>query len=68
MKGRGSIFERVNLLEYHLHKISLNSGTSYINSPEQLKNKRATINPKNTMANKFFKYAIIAALYHQDIT
>ena len=26
MKGRSYIFERVNLLEYHLHKISLNRG------------------------------------------
>ena len=48
MKGSDSIFERVDLLEYHVHKISLNRGSSYINSPEWLKNKRATINPKNT--------------------
>ena len=34
MKGSGYIFERVDLLEYHLHKISLNRGGSYINSPE----------------------------------
>ena len=28
MKGSGCIFERVDLLEYHLHKISLNRGSS----------------------------------------
>ena len=31
------------------------------------KNKRATINPKNIVDNNCFKYAIIAALHHQEI-
>ena len=34
MKGSSYIFERVDLLEYHLHQISLNRGSSYIDSPE----------------------------------
>ena len=34
MKGSSYIFERIDLLEYHLHKISLNRGSSYIKSPE----------------------------------
>ena len=54
-------------MEYHLHKISLNRGSSCINSPKWLKNKVATINPKNTRDNECFKYAIIAALHHQEI-
>ena len=33
MKGSSYIFERIDLLEYHLHKISLNRGSSYIDSP-----------------------------------
>ena len=37
MKGSSFTFERVDLLEYHLHKISLNRGTSYIDSPEWIK-------------------------------
>ena len=40
MKGSSYIFERVDLLEYHLHKISLNRGSSYIECPEWLKNKK----------------------------
>ena len=32
MKGGSFIFERIDLLEYHLHKISLNRGSSYIDS------------------------------------
>ena len=47
MKGSSYIFERIDLLEYHLHKISLNRGSSYIESLEWLHNKGVTINPKN---------------------
>ena len=32
MKGSSYIFERIDLLEYHLHKISLNRGSSYTES------------------------------------
>ena len=67
MKGSSYIFERVDVLEYHFHKVSLNKGGSYIDSDEWLKNKRATINPKNTKDNECFKYAIIAALHHKEI-
>ena len=58
MKRRSYIFERIDLLEYHLHKISLNRGSSYIESPEWIKNKGVTINPKNTKNNNCFQYAI----------
>ena len=67
MKGSGYIFDKVDFLEYDFHKTNLNRGSSYIDSHEQLKNKRATINPKNTMDEECFKYAIIAALHHQEI-
>ena len=68
-KIRGSIFtfDRIDLLENHLHKISLNRGSSYIESPEWLKNKGVTINPKNTNDNNCFQYAITAALNYQNI-
>ena len=46
MRGSSFTFERIDLLEYYIHKISLNRGSSYINSPEWIKNKRVTINPK----------------------
>ena len=66
MKGSSYIFERIDLLEYHLHKISLNRGSSYIKCDEWLKNKGTTINPKNK-DNKCFQYAIIIALNYQNI-
>ena len=39
-------------------------GGSYVDSPEWLKNKKATINPKNNDDN-YFKYALTAALNHK---
>ena len=47
MKGSEFISDSVNLLHYHLQKTSLKRiGSSYIDSAEWLKNKKATINPK----------------------
>ena len=59
-------FERVALLKYNLHKISLKSGGSYIDSPKWIKNKHETINPKNE-DDKCIIYAIIASLNHHKI-
>ena len=56
MKGSSYIFERTDLLEYDLHKISLNRGSSYIESPEWIKNKGITINSKNTKNDNCFQY------------
>ena len=47
MKGSEFIFDSVDFWYYKFHKISLNGGGSYIDSPKWLKNKKATINPKN---------------------
>ena len=60
------VFESVDLLYYSLHKISLNRGGPYIDSPELLKNKGATINPRNE-DNGCSKYAIAVALNHEKI-
>ena len=68
MKGSSYIFERIDLLEYHLHKISLNRGSSYIDSPIWIKNKAVTINPRNTKDDNCFQYAITAALNYQNIS
>ena len=67
MKGSSYIFERIDLLEYHLHKISLNRGSSYIESPKWLHNKGVTINTKNTKNNNCFQYAITATLNYRNI-
>ena len=66
MRGSSFPFERVDSLYYHLHEISLNRGSSYIDSPEWLKNKGVTINPKND-DDYCFKYALKVALNHEEI-
>ena len=59
-------FDSVNLLYYHLQKISLKREGSYIDSPEWLKNTKATINPKNNDDN-CFQYALTVSLNHKQI-
>ena len=66
MKGSEFIFDSIDVLSYNLKKISLNRGGSYIDSPKWLKNKKATINPKN-YDDKCFQYAVTAALNHEQI-
>ena len=53
-----------DLLCYKLHKISLNRGGSYKDSTEWLKNKKATINPKNNDDN-YFQCPLTVALNYQ---
>ena len=67
MKGSSYIFERVDLSESNPHKISLNRGSSYIESPTWTKNKKVTINPKNTKNNNCFQYSVTAALNYLNI-
>ena len=66
MKQREFIFDSVDLLYYKFHKISLNRGGSYVDSPEWLKNKKAAINSKNN-DDKCFQNAITVALNHDKI-
>ena len=66
MKGRNFVFESADLLYYSLYKISWNDGGSYIDSPDWIQNKKATINPQNK-DNEYFKYAITVALNHERI-
>ena len=61
-EGSNFIFKSVELLDYHLLKISLKRGKY----PEWLVNKRATINPKYDHDN-CFQYTIIVSLNHQNI-
>ena len=47
MRGNEFVCDSIDLLYYHLHKVSLKRGRSYVDSPKWLKNKRATITLKN---------------------
>ena len=61
MKGSDFAFDGVNSLYYDFNKMSINRGGSYIDSPQWLKNKKSTINPKNN-DDKCFQYAVTLAL------
>ena len=67
MKGSNFAFDSVDLSYYHLQKTSLSrKGGSFLDSPKWLKNKKATINPKNN-DNNCFQYALTAALNYKNI-
>ena len=61
MRGSEFIFDHVDSLYYNLNKKNLSRGGSYTDSPEWLKNQKATINPKNN-DDKCFQYALTVAL------
>ena len=53
-------------MHFKCHTVTFKHGRSYIDSPVQLKNKKATINLKNG-DNKSSQYAATVALNHQEI-
>ena len=67
MKGSGLYLIKLIYWNIIFDKITLNRGSSHIDSHEWLKNEKATINPKNTIDEECFEYAIINALHHQEI-
>ena len=60
------MFDHVDRLYYKNNKISFRRAGSYLDSPERLKNEKATIYPQQSHEN-FFQYAITAALNHEKI-
>ena len=60
-------YESVEECNIHFNKKDLRSGATYIESPKWLKNKKATINPKNTKVVYCFMYAATIALYHDKL-
>ena len=47
MRGSDFIFGSIQLLYYKCHKVNFRSGSSYINSLDWIRNKKATLNLKN---------------------
>ena len=60
MKGSNFIFDYVDFLCHKWHKVNFNRGGSYIDSPDRMKNKKATINPRNS-DDKYFQYVATLA-------
>lgn len=47
MNGTNFVFHSIDGLNYKVNEMSINRGGTYVDSPKWLKNKKATINPKN---------------------
>ena len=63
------LFDSVQLICSDLiqcHKANFKSGDSYIDSPDQIKKKKAKINPKNE-GDKCFQYAGTVAINYEKI-
>ena len=61
------MFHYVQLLYYKCHKINFNCGGSDIDSPDWMKNKKATINHINKKDNEYFQYAVTVCLNYEEI-
>ena len=66
MRGSDFNFDSVQLLYYKCHRVNFIRAGSYIDSPDWIKKKKATINPKNT-DDQCFQYAETAALNYEEI-
>ena len=55
------------MCSFKCHKINSNRGASYIDSPDWIKNKKATINRINKKDNKCFQYTVTVALNYEEI-
>ena len=66
IRSNNFILDYVQLLYYKCHKINLNHGGSYIDSPHQIKNKKAAINLFNQKGT-CFQYTVTVALNYEEI-
>ena len=66
MRGSEFVFDYVESLNYVFHKLGLKRSRSYIEIPEWLQNRGATINYQND-DDKCFQYAITIALNYDEI-
>ena len=64
--GSDFIFDSVRLIYCKCHKVNFICGGSYIDSPDLIKNKKATVNPKNE-DDKCFQYSGTAASNYEEI-
>ena len=65
IRGSGFIFDSVQLMYYKCHRVHFIRCGSYIDSPDWIKKKKATINPKNS-DDKCFQYAATVVLNYEE--
>ena len=61
------VFDRVLFLDINFHQLNLTRGCSYLPLPDWISSKKVVINPKNEKDGTCFKWAILAALHHENI-
>ena len=61
-------FDHIMHLDISFHKLQLTRGSSYIDLPAWIKGKKAVLNPKNEDDEECFKWAVITALHHEEIS
>ena len=66
MEGGEFIFDAVQLMYCKCHKVNFRRSSSYIDSSDWIKKKKATINPKNK-DDKCFQHAVSIALNYEQI-
>ena len=66
IKSSEFLFDYVQLLYYKCHKINPNCSRSYIDSPDWIKSKKATINPINKKDNKCLQSVVTVALIYEE--
>ena len=62
MKRSEFVFDCLHLLYFKCHKINPNRGGSFIDTPDWIRNRKATINPFNKKYNKCFQYPVALPL------
>ena len=63
----GFTLDSIMHLDISFHELQLTRGSSYIELPAWIANKKAVINPQNEKDEECFKWAVIAALHHEEI-
>ena len=66
MKESDFVLDLVQLMCQKCHKVNFKCSSSYIDSHDQIKKEKATINKKNT-DNRCFQYAATVALSYEQI-
>ena len=66
MKGNDFIFDSVQVMYWKCYKVNFRRGGSYMDSSDWIKNRKATINPKNE-DDKHFQYTATVALNYKEI-
>ena len=61
------VFDQILHLDINFNQLNLTRGSSYIPLPEWISHKKAVINPRNEEDDECFKWAVIAALHHEEI-